>query len=74
MNHIEEIKNVKTFEELLILRDTLSEKVKITPSILDNKLYFKHEKDCVYRNMLDRRILYLEVKGFALDQIEVKEK
>lgn len=71
MDFIKTIKEVKTFEELLILRDKLDEKVNNYRCNVLSKDYPEHEKTCKYRNMVQTRVDYLSKNGAKIDQIEL---
>ncbi len=70
MDFIKTIKEVKTFEELLILRDDLCDKVNDYKGDVLSDDYHKHEKLCRYRNLVGSRVDYLVKNGAKIDKVE----
>ncbi len=73
MEHIKVIKEIKTFEELLILRDKYDKMILDDKSEIGSKEYDVCTIMCKYRNMLEDRILFLTEKGAKLDQININD-
>lgn len=73
MNHIDVLKNVKTFEELLTVRDELNLMIsEYNAEFTDKKGYHEYQQNCLYRNMIDKRIDYLISRGAKIDQVEIE--
>lgn len=72
MDYIKKIKEVKTFEELLILRDDLDDQISDYKGDIMSNDYHEHGKCCKYRNMIECRINFLIKNGAKIDQIELK--
>lgn len=70
MEHIKKIKAIKTFEELLILRDKYDKMVSDNECEPGDKGYDAHVTAYKYRNMLEDRVQYLSKRGAYIDQIE----
>lgn len=69
MEHIKEIKKIKTFESLLVLRDKYDMLIESIKVKIGEVGYSNYMSVCKYRNMIEKRIIFLEKQGAKIDQI-----